>query len=86
MVNITKIPVTTTIESDMKAKFEIIAKENSLSYDDAIEVAIMEYIQKHEQNNGKIQPEKISQMILSDESTTIRKAMLWEQQLYHRKK
>jgi hypothetical protein len=69
----------------MKAKFEIIANRNSLSYDDAMEVAIMEYIQKHEQNDGKIQPEKINQMILLDESTTIRKAMIWAQQLYHRK-
>lgn len=70
----------------MKAKFEIIAKCNSLSYVDAMRVAIMDYIQKHEQNNGKIQPEEVKQMIAVDELTTIRKAMIWARQLYHRPK
>jgi hypothetical protein len=78
------VPVNTTIKSDVKAKFEIIAKCNFISCTDAMRIAIMEYIQKHEKNNGAIQTEKVKQMILVDESTSIRKAMAWARQLYHR--
>ncbi len=78
-----EIPINTTIESDVKAKFSIIAKRNFLSCADALRIAIMEYIQKHEKDNGAIQPEKVKQMMLVDESTSIRKAMAWARQLYH---
>jgi len=81
-----KVSVNTTIEADMKAEFEIIANRNYLSCADAMRVAIMEYIQKHEKNNGKIPPEEINQMLLIDESTTIRKAMIWARRLYHHTK
>ncbi len=86
MVDIAKVPINTTIESATKAKFEIIAKRNFLSSADAMGIAIREYIQKHEKNDGAIQPEKVKQMILVDESTSIRKAMTWARQLYHRPK
>jgi hypothetical protein len=86
VVNIAKVSINTTIESDIKAKFEIVAKRNFLSYADAMQVAIMEYIQKHEKHNGEIQPEKVKQMILVDESTNIRKALAWARRLYHHPK
>jgi len=85
-INIAKVPVNTTIEPDMKAKFEIVAKKNSMSYADALRVAIVEYVDKHEKNNGKLQPEKVNQRILLDESTTIRTALVWVRQLYHHHK
>lgn len=80
-----KVPVKTTLEPDIKAKFEIIAERNDLSSADAMQIAMIDYIQKYE-TSSKIKPEEVKKMILSDESTTIRKAMIWAQQLYHHSK
>lgn len=52
------------IENEMKAKLEIIGKNNSISYADTVRIALVEYIQRHEKNFGKISPEEINQLLL----------------------
>jgi hypothetical protein len=59
-----KVPVNSKIEPTMKAKLEIIAKKSSISYADAVRIALMEHIHKYEKANGKIDPEEINQVLL----------------------
>lgn len=64
--NVAKVPVNAKIETEMKAKLEIIAKNSSLSYADVVRMALFEYIQKYEKANGKISAEEINQILLFD--------------------
>lgn len=47
-----KVPVNAKIETQMKAKLEIIGRKNSLSYADVVRMALCEYIGKFEKANG----------------------------------
>ena len=64
-----KVPVNAKIESQMKAKLEIIGRKNSLSYADTVRMALCEYIGKFEKTNGKIAPEEINQTLLFGATT-----------------
>jgi hypothetical protein len=59
-----KVPVNAKIESQMKAKLEIIGTKNSLSYADVVRMALCEYIGKFEKTNGKIAPWEVNQILL----------------------
>ena len=59
-----KAPVNAEIETQMKAKLEIIGRKNSLSYADVVRMALCEYIGKFEKANGKFNPEEINQILL----------------------
>ena len=66
--SVAKVPINAKIETEMKAKMEIIAKNSSLSYADIVRMALFEHIQKYEKANGKISTEEINQILLFDKN------------------
>ena len=64
-----KVPVNAKIETQMKAKLEIIGRKNCLSYADVVRMALCEYIAKFEKTNGRIAPEEVNQTLLFGATT-----------------
>lgn len=58
-----KVNINVKIESEMKAKMEIIADKESVSYADAVKFALLCYIKEFEKNNGFISEADISQIL-----------------------
>lgn len=59
-----KTLISVKVEPEMRAKIDIIAQYNSISYADAVRMALVDYIQKHERQHGRISAEEINQILL----------------------